>query len=227
MLGPPNAGSMSAFRALINGFDLIGLQAKLPFVQNLSKFDVFTIPAAFEMLPTKTAFRAFDDELKPLDVDLYDPKTWDTYGWNPIDDKGFSKEFTAAEQKSARAYFMTVLNRSKRLHEALDVPSAAPSPIPVEVIGSDCKDTLDGVVLAKKKDGEWTALLKAESFTNEAGRKIGAEEVKQVLYAPGDGIVTKQSLDGTQPQFTCEAHDRLPSNAAVQALVLKILSGGK
>jgi len=227
MLAPPNEGSMSAFRAMINGFDILGFQVKLPFVQNLSKFDVFTIPAAFELLPTKATFRVFDDELKPLDVDLYDPKTWDTYGWNPINDKGFATEFSAAEQKSSGAYFSVVLSRAKRLHEALDAQSVKPGPIPVDVIGSDCKDTLDGVVVTKNKEGEWLDVLKPEGFTNQAGRKITAEEVKQVLFTPGDGIVAKQSLDGTQPQFTCEAHYKMASNPAVQALVLKILSGGK
>jgi len=218
---------MSAFRAMSNGCDILGFQVKLPFVQNLSKFDVFTIPAAFELLPTKATFRVFDDELKPLDVDLYDPKTWDTYGWNPINDKGFATEFSAAEQKSSGAYFSVVLSRAKRLHEALDAQSVKPGPIPVDVIGSDCKDTLDGVVVTKNKEGEWLDVLKPEGFTNQAGRKITAEEVKQVLFTPGDGIVAKQSLDGTQPQFTCEAHYKMASNPAVQALVLKILSGGK
>ena len=227
LLGPPNQGSMSAFKAFINGFDIIGFQVKLPFVQNLSKFDVFTIPTAFENLPAKGVFHAFDDELKPLDVDLYDPKSWSTYGWNPIEDKDFSKQFSAAEQKNARAYFTTILGRTRRLHEALDIPLDKPSPVPVNVIGADCKETLEAVVVTKKADGTWSTLTKAESFTNAAGRKLTSEEVKKVLYATGDGIVTKQSLGGAQPQFVCEAHDKLASNADVQALVLKILSGGK
>ena len=219
---------MSAFHALINGFDIVGLQFKLPFVQNLSKFDVFTIPTAFELLPVRRAFRAFDDELKPIDVDLYDPAVWTTYGWNPIDDKEFSKHFTATEQRNARSYFLMMLDRTRRLHEALDAMSAKPSPVPVRVIGADCKETLDAVIITKKKDGDWMALLKADSVTNSVGWKLSSEELKKVLYSPGDGIVTKQSLDGTmQTQFVCEAHDKLASNPEVQGMVLKILSGGK
>lgn len=227
MLGPPNQGSMSAFKALINGFDIIGLQVKLPFVQNLSKFDVFTIPTSFELLPEKGAFRAFDDELKPLDLDFYDPKTWSTYGWNPVEDKNFQNEFSAVEQKNAQRYFTTLLDRTRRLHEALDVSPDKPSPVAINVIGADCKETLDAVVITKKKDGEWWTVTKSDSFTNAAGRKISSEELKKVLYAQGDGIITKQSLDGVRPQFVCEAHDKLASNVEVQALVLKILAGGK
>jgi hypothetical protein len=227
MLGPPNQGSMSAFRGLINGFDIIGFQVKLPFVQNLSKFDVFTIPTAFELLPTKSSFRAYNDELKPVELDLYDVKTWDTYGWNPIRDKDFSKHFSGAEQKNAERYFAAVLDRTRRFNEAFEAASNKPSPVQISVIGADCKDTLNAVVVTKNKDGGWSTLTKADSFTNAAGRKISSEELKTIMYATGDDIVTKESLDGSEPQFVCEAHDKLASNPEVQALVLKILSGGK
>src|SRR5262249_20743884 len=121
----------------------------------------------------------------------------------------------------------TVLNRTKRLREALDVRLDKPSPVSMSVIGADCKETLQAVVVTKKADGAWFTLTKAESFTNAAGRKVSSEELKKTMYVAGDGITTRQSLDGVEPHFVCEAHDKLPSNVEVQALVLKILSAGK
>ena len=46
LLGTPNEGTIISLRNMIKGTDIIGLEVNLPYIQNLSKFDVFTIPAA-------------------------------------------------------------------------------------------------------------------------------------------------------------------------------------
>jgi len=234
-LGTPNQGSIAALKYLINGVDMFGLQVKLPFVQNLSKFDAFTIPSAFELLPAPGTIRAFDDEVKPIPIDLYDPAVWTKYGWNASEDKDFAKEFPATEQQVAKAYFITVLDRAKRFHAALSVPSGHMAPVRFEVIGGECKDTLDGMVLGQSKDGSWVTLFKADSYVSNGGQKISSEELKKILYAPGDGVVTRRSLlamtleatasrsiiDQTMPgAFVCENHDRLPGNPEVQTDVM-------
>jgi hypothetical protein len=53
LLGTPNQGSIAALKYLINGVDMFGLQVKLPFVQNLSKFDAFTIPSLSSCYPLR------------------------------------------------------------------------------------------------------------------------------------------------------------------------------
>lgn len=241
VMGTPNEGSPLSLRNILNGVALLGVEINLPFVQNLSKFDIFTLPAAFELLPAPGTLRAFDENLRPIDVDVYDPATWTKYGWNPIDDKDFSKEFSAAEQKQASAYFTVVLDRAKRFQLAM--AAAAPGrsvPVAIDLIGSDCKDTLDGMVLHRKKDGKWDAVFKADGFESIDGRKVTADELKSRLFGPGDGVVSRRSfsaatLSGTNGNgsvlspasttYICEGHNRLPSNIEVQAKVLSILSG--
>ena len=242
MIGSPNEGSPLALRNIINGFPLLGIELKLPFIQNLSKFDVFTIPAAFELLPAPNTLMAFDADLNQVSIDLYDPATWTKYGWNVINDKDFDKQFTPAEQKAAPAYLAAVLNRAKRLYQSLDLPATAKTPVSITSIGADCKDTLDGMVLYQKKDGSWDAIFRSDSFTTPNGRKVTSDEVKAKIYGPGDGIVSKRSFtaatiaeaDGVGSMFppasmtfVCEGHDKLPGNAEVQAKVLSILSGSK
>ena len=242
IIGSPNEGSPLALRNLINGFPLLGIELKLPFVQDLSKFDIFTIPAAFELLPAPNSLMAFDDSLNAISIDVYDPATWTKYGWNVINDKDFAKEFTPAEQKAAPAYLAAVLERAKRLYQSLDLPVTAKTPVSITSIGADCKDTLDAMVLYRKKDGAWDALFKADSFTAPDGRKVTSDDLKAKIYAPGDGIVTKRSLtaatiaeaDGVESMFLpgttfyiCDGHDKLPGNEAVQAKVLSILTGPK
>ncbi|HEY2866693.1 MAG TPA: hypothetical protein VGJ02_06345 [Pyrinomonadaceae bacterium] len=242
IIGSPNEGSPLALRNLINGFPLLGIELKLPFVQDLSKFDIFTIPAAFELLPAPNTLMAFDAELNPISIDLYDPATWTKYGWNVINDKDFQKQFTPAEQKAAPIYLAAVLDRAKRLYQSLDLPVTAKTPVAITSIGADCKDTLDAMVLYQKKDGDWDALFKADSFTAPDGRKVTSDDLKAKIYGPGDGIVSRRSFtaatiaeaDGVESMFLpgsttyiCDGHDKLPGNEAVQAKVLSILTGRK
>jgi len=242
LMGAPNEGSPLALRNLIYGLPLLGIEMKLPFIQDLSKFDIFTIPAAFELLPAPNTLMAYDADLNPVSIDLYDPATWTKYGWNVINDKSFDKEFTPAEQRAAPQYLAAVLNRAKRLYQALDLPVNAKTPVGVTMIGAECKDTLDAMVLYQKKDGAWDAVFKGDSFTTPTGRKVTSEELKAKLYGPGDGVVSRRSFtaatiaeaDGVESMFppgsttyVCESHDKLPGNPDVQAKVLSILAGAK
>jgi len=242
LLGTPNQGSIAALKYLINGVDMFGLQVKLPFVQNLSKFDAFSIPSAFELLPAPGSIRAFDDELKPISIDLYDPAVWIKYGWNASEDKDFTKEFSPAEQRVAKAYFNIVLERAKRFHAALSASSGQMMPVRFEVIGGECKDTLDGMILGQNKDGNWSTLFKADSYVSNTGQKISSEDLKKILYAPGDGVVTRRSLLAMTPEatasnliidqttpgaFVCENHDKLPGNPEVQTDVRSFFFHGK
>jgi pimeloyl-ACP methyl ester carboxylesterase len=241
IIAAPNEGSPLSLRDMVNGFALLGIEVNLPFVQSLSKFDVFTIPAAYELLPAPGTLRAFDQDLKDLDLDIYDPATWSKYGWDVTQDKAFEKEFSLSEQRIANTFFKMMLDRAKRFHAALDVPAANP-PIPTYTIGAECKDTLDAVVLYQKKDGKWDAVFKADSFETPSGGKITSEELKAKIYVPGDGVVTKRSfsaatvsakagvesiLSPISTTYYCEGHSKLPSNPEVQAKVFSILSAAK
>ena len=242
IIGTPNEGSPLSIKDLINGISLFGLEVPVPFIRNMSKFDVFTIPAAYELLPAPGTLKAYDDELRPINIDLYDPATWTKYGWSVINDKNFEKEFSPAEQKVASAYFAAVLERGKRFQLALDGVSNSVSPVRIDMIGAECKDTLDAMLLYQKKDGKWDTVFKADSFESSGGRKVTSEELKKTLYGPGDGVVTRRSFsaetlsqaDGVDSILTpasmtwvCEGHNKLPSNTEVQAKVLAILSGAK
>jgi pimeloyl-ACP methyl ester carboxylesterase len=240
LLGTPNEGSPLSLKDLINGFPLLGVEVPVPIIRSMSKYDVFTIPAAYELLPAPGTVKAYDEDLKPIDIDLYDPATWTKYGWNVIDDKDFSKQFSDTEQKSARAYFTTMLDRAKRFQLSLDSPGKSAFPVKIAMIGSECKDTLNAMVLYQKKDGKWETLFKAESFESASGRKITSEELKAAIYSPGDGVVTRRSfaaetlskangldsfLGPDSTTWVCEAHNKLPANAEVQSKILSILSG--
>jgi pimeloyl-ACP methyl ester carboxylesterase len=246
LVGTPNEGSVSALNSLINGLALLSAnRINLPFIQDLSKYDVFTIPAAYQLLPHAGTIHAFDENLKPLKIDLYNPLTWEKYGWTAYSDPNFAKQFSADEQKQAKDYFRLVLNRAKRLEEALDSNISAKSPVSLYLLGSDCKPTLDAVVIYRDaKKNRWETIFRPQSFKRGNGTKVSDKEMEKLFYAPGDSVVTQRSFLGTNSvkptrgriaarsafpakdiSFVCEVHNKLTGNAKIQTDLINVLSG--
>ena len=238
LLGTPNEGSLAAMDGLLNGVNYIGGGINLPWVQNITRFDAFTIPSLFQLLPHDGTLKAYDDELRPLSIDLYDPITWDEYDWSIWKDKDFTKKFDAAEQRNARSYFRAVLARAKRFQEALDANTTEEIPVSFYLIGADCKDTLNAMILRRdEKKDRWITQLKAESFTNSVGRKITSEELKALLFTMGDSVVPKRSLDAATIRSNgspnalpvvsdlvqCEGHSKLVTNPLIQQKLFGLL----
>lgn len=237
LLGTPNEGSVSALEALLNGVDYVG-GINLPWVQNLSRFDLFTLPSLYQLLPQEGAFRAFDENLEPITLDIYEPAIWEEYNWAIWQDRNFTKKFTPAEQRLAPVFFRAALARARRFQEALNANGTENVPVRFHIIGSDCKDTPAGVILRRnEKKDRWITQFDAAPFTNSAGRKITVEEVRKVIFTSGDGVVPKSSLSienlATKGKsavlpirtqiFRCEMHSKLVTNAEVQQQLFQLL----
>ncbi len=230
LLGTPNEGSVSTMNALLNGFSYIG-GINLPFIQDISRFDAFTIPSIYQLLPHEGTLLAYDENLKPLDIDIYDPATWETYQWGIWKDDDYLKKFTAAEVLNVDAYFKAVLSRAKRFQAALNANTSVKAPVSFYLMGGDCKDTLDGMLLLRnvKKD-RWETHFKPDSFTRSTGEKVTGEELKKLLFSVGDSTVTKRSLEAkgvakitnrpvlpiVSELYQCELHSKLVTNPEIQ-----------
>lgn len=241
LIGTPNEGAANALNSLVNGFSLGGLRIDLPFVQDTSRYLVFSVPTSFELLPAPGSLRAFDERLEPLEIDLYDTKTWAKYGWDVTNDKNFPSEFSRAEQKVADQYFANILGRAKRLHEALAAANGKSVGVEFYTVGCDCKkDTPDGIVIYRDaKADKWKTLFKAKGFTRSDGYKFSDEDVKKVIYSPGDGIVPLRSLeaktqstrtgvasiyDTQETKLICQDHNKQAANSMIQDYVIRVLA---
>jgi len=243
LIATPNGGSLSALNSLLNGFSLFGSgKLNLPFVQNLTKYDLFTLPALYQLLPHDGMVRAYDENLKPIKVDIYNPATWEKYGWTAYTDADFSKKIEGATQEQAKAYFQAVLRRAKLFQAALDAKPAAKNPIPIYYLGSECKPTIDGMILYKNlKDNTWKTEFETDSFIKSDGTKVTKEELEKVLYSPGDGVVPKRSLvsslltvgkfrnvrsgiaAGNDLTLACGEHNRLTGDEIIGKSLLSVL----
>jgi pimeloyl-ACP methyl ester carboxylesterase len=241
LMGTPNEGSVKALNSLLNGFLVNGVRVELPFFQDSSKFTAFTMPAVYQLLPAPGTLRAYNDRLEAMEVDIYDPKTWTKYGWNVIDDKLFADKFDKAELKSAERYFAAVLGRAKRLHQALSAASGDTGGVSFYVLGSECRKSFDSMVIIRDEaNRKWKTIFTPQPFTRADGSQVTESELKKIMMMPGDGIVTRRSLEAaTQTsvigvpvvpvkapgKFVCEDHTKLPRNRQIQDHIFAVLSG--
>ncbi|KXK00945.1 MAG: Lecithin:cholesterol acyltransferase [Acidobacteria bacterium OLB17] len=234
LLGTPNEGSPITLAGFVRGESFGPVDVNLPFVRNVSRFDIFAIPAAYELLPAPGTFRLFDADLNEIEVDLYDPRVWKEYGWDPIEDPKFRSEFSPAERKAAPVFFAKMLARAKLFHEALAARSNAKVTAEFDLVGSECRATVDAAVVSRNgKSGGWTTLFNVDEIRKANGKALGADELRAAIYTPGDGVVTAISFQAkgelsTEPastKFVCESHSRLPGNAEIQDHIIDVLRG--
>lgn len=211
MFGTPNEGSMGILEGFIRGYYVDTLTGKLAF-SSLDAEVLFTFPSSFQLLPHQSSAKFYDENLEPVQIDLYDAETWRRYGWGAINQPAFRDKFenraNAASAKNGRksefaetseedlnAYFEAALKRAKHFHEALNTDTAVPATISFFVFGSDCNRTLDAAVIRKNpKTGKWLTLFSPRRYTSADGKKITKDEMRKLLYAPGDSRVTRRSL---------------------------------
>lgn len=242
LVGTPNGGSLPSLDSLLNGFSLFGSgKINLPFVRNLSKFDLFTIPSIYQLLPHDGMVNAYDENLKPLKVDVYNPLTWEKYDWLVYKDKEFSKKFSDVSEKQAKSYFLAVLGRAKLFQSALNAKPSSKNPVPIYYLGSECKQTVDGMIIYKDaKAKRWKTQFSADSFTKTDGTKVSKEELEKIVFAPGDGVVSKRSLlaslksigkldnprSGVLNDLTivCGDHNRLTGEVGIDKSLLSVLN---
>jgi pimeloyl-ACP methyl ester carboxylesterase len=219
MIGVPNQGAADAFATLLDGYSITeGLRRRIPLLNKLTRKDAITCPALFQLLPHGNSAKFLDEELKPLDLDLYDPRVWRLYGWSAINDTAYRQRYgndKAGALASLDAYFAAVLHRAKRFHQALDAISGLDLPITLLALGGDCEETLSApVILRDHKRDRWVTLIRPREFRTASGRKITKREATEAMYAPGDGRVTRRSLLGQDLGSSAAGHAESPLKLA-------------
>ncbi|MGI8811778.1 MAG: lipase/acyltransferase domain-containing protein [Pyrinomonadaceae bacterium] len=241
LLGTPNEGSILSINGLLNGFSYVGGGLNLPFIQNITRFDLFTLPSIFELLPHDGSLVAYDEDLKPFKIDIYDPAIWEKYNWAVWQDPEFTKKMSPVEQRNAKPYFFAALARAKRFQQALDANTSEKVPIQFYLIGADCKETPSALVLVRnEKKDRWETRFKADGFTNSRGEKVTSEQLKPLIFTMGDSVVPKSSLgtatlisEGRKTVlpvvtqlFQCEGHSKLVTNPEIQDKLFVLLQDG-
>jgi pimeloyl-ACP methyl ester carboxylesterase len=242
MLATPNEGSMLSLDTLYNGYSVQTIAGRYypPF---LSREVSFSLPALFQLLPHGKAAKFYDEDLKPMPLDIYNIETWREYGWSYLEDKKLTKKMPNAKRMQAEKYLAATLAYTKKFHEALDVKTAVPKSIEFYAFGGDCKQTLGGAIIYYDKEKDvWRTLTRGDSFKKSDGEKVSDKLVEEKLYEVGDGTVTLnsflaedinklngQNLFGFEPislnkKLVCEPHVSMPSNKEIQTAFMLALT---
>ena len=270
LFGTPNSGSMDALSTILNGYSVLGTNLpQLKLLDALDRDAIFTSPAIYQLLPHNGGPHFYDNNLVPLEINIFALESWRKYGWSIAFDEGFKlreqKRFQQTRRKlrknkspeaetrlgemeeamkkmfAAREPFLqAVLDRAARFQKALDVVAQTPDSLQYFLFGGDCEPTLAAAVIVEIKG-------KPETFFR-ASRALGKSELRNraydLMFAPGDNRVTRQSLYGLhfdknsgqltsilpparQVIFHCESHGDLPLNATMQDNLLNVLLGNK
>jgi hypothetical protein len=208
MFGTPNEGSADAFSTLLDGYSVTeGLRRRIRLLNKLSREDALSTPSLFQLMPHRSSTHFLDENLQPIQVDLYDPAVWRKYGWSAVNDADFRQRFVKGKVfgdyapfrggslEELDAYFATALKRAKRFHEALDAMEGTDSPVALYAFGGDCEETLNApVILRDEKRQRWITLTAPRSFSTSTGRRVSASEATAAMFTPGDGRVTRRSV---------------------------------
>ncbi len=237
LLGTPNDGSILSLRANLGGASVASF-VSLRLLQTFSRYDAFTAPSVYQMLPSNESLMVYDENFKRLPLDIYEPATWEEYDWAVWEDPNFEHEFSEAEQKLARPYFVAALKRGERFQKALRGSRGKNVPVTFYLIGGDCKDTTNAaIVLWDERRQHWETIIRPKAFVRSDGTRVTEAEVKTRLSDKGDGTVTLKSLVmDSVPQeerekfmpvsggmFQCEDHTRLVTSPDIQTRVLSLL----
>ena len=191
-LGTPHVGTIDALQLIHEGYAPNVLARRYP------PATIFSFPAAFELLPDPGEKIFVGDGGETLDLNLWKPEAWTTYGLSvfgaserarlqrqiayniqPGQDRAQLYEEAVANQ---RAYLATVLSHAMRLKRAI----AGPCEVPLHVMLGTTTPTLARVGLELDGD-EWQLYFRP---------RVGwgrSDPMTEAMYALGDGVVTRRS----------------------------------
>ncbi len=231
LAGTPNQGCLEALRSLHRGIRK-GFRPMRPEV-------VFTMPAVYQMLPPPGAAVFADSSGAPVHLDLYDPDTWERWGWSvfsPETQRRIARRLddddAALKRRNAqmRSFLEGRLRNARLFREALDAPEPEEARVQYHAFGGDCLSTRKAAIVAQRH-GEPELLFDDDQIRSAAAR----DRVAAVLYAPGDGVVTTQSLLGVSGGadrehvnldssfFVCGQHGVLTNHPEFQDNLLQLL----
>jgi hypothetical protein len=215
MFGPPNEGTADMLSILLKGYSFNhGLHRRVKVIKKLTREDALSSPAVFQLLPHAGTVAFYDKDLKPLPLDIYDPAVWRKYGWSLACEPEYRRRFAGRKLKvrtpghdelaglasqhaldELDGYLNAVLARTRKYHEALNAQGDAKPPVSYYVFAGDCEETLQAFVIVRDaKRGRYETLTRPRELRGPDGRRITREEVKRVMFGPGDGRVTRRSL---------------------------------
>lgn len=246
LVGTPNRGVMDALRSLVEGYNYFGGNVKRSTFFNKLEVDLLlSMPSVYQLLPFGDAAYVINERLDPVPINLLTVETWRAHGWSIFSDRHRKKVLKklgptagAARFVEEEAFLAAALQRARAFQESLDRAPAKARPFAVYIFGGDCEHTLQAPLVVSGQGLPRTYFL-AKSV-RVGNSMLGKDRLLELMFAPGDGRVTRRSLiaeskrtDGGAPMksdlefdhvvFGCQEHGELPNNVEMQNNILSLI----
>ncbi len=230
LLGTPNQGTVTAVHKFLNGYRVA--------LSRLPTEGVVTMPAMFQLFPHPLVDWVANRYGAPLDADLFDVKTWKQFQWSIFDPAVQRRTRLMPDiwpkQAVFERWFKKRLERAQRFTWSLIVPIGTVKVVRPLLFGGDCMPTPRRLVI-EEIGRDSVARLRPEQLE----RPVPRVDYESLMYAPGDGSVTRSSLLAdhyfeSDVQMTelalaegamlaCEKHDSLTGNGEFLEAMLTYL----
>ena len=191
-VGTANGGSLRILREMNRGRQYVA-----PFGRTLHPEVLFTFTSLYQELPAYRSRYFVGQDGEPLDVDLYDPDSWERYGWSIYGKKARKRlesapasVFGTARQR--RELLERNLATARRIQALLHKDAPGFGSTRYYLIQNVFKETPDRALLVRE-EGEWTTY-----FTGD--RRVKKGYLYSVTAAPGDGHAAQDSQMWLSPQ---------------------------
>jgi len=176
-VGTSHTGSIRILREIDRG------RKYVKFGRFLTPELFFTYESLYQDLPPWREDLFIDDHGKPLDVDLFDAKTWERYGWAIFGSEATVRADERPDIFGTRedrlAYLQRALDDARRFHAVLrDGPLPSPT-TRYYSIQNRTRPTIDRALLVRQ-NGEWRTLFMGDEFVRSH------PEIEQLLVTLGD-----------------------------------------
>lgn len=227
LVGAPNGGAVRTLKLLLRG------RRYLPLGRKFQPEVFLTFPSLLQDLPAPGTDVLVDTEGERLPDDLYDPATWERFGWgyhDPRVERRIAAEDATgilADRQARRRHLSRQLARARRLHELLSRDPRETPDTAYYAIQSGHETTPSRAVLVAGPEGR-RALFHAD-------REVLRDPYLSLISgAPGDGHATLESQNALPPTeaaalaappvFADDRHFRMILDPGVQRRLLEFLS---
>ncbi|MGH9382585.1 MAG: esterase/lipase family protein [Thermoanaerobaculia bacterium] len=227
LVGAPNGGAVRTLKLLLRG------RRYLPLGRQFQPEVFLTFPSLIQDLPAPGEEVLVDAGGRPLAADLYDPATWQRFGWGfhdaEVRHRLASRRSTEVfgDMETRERYMATQLARSRRLHELLSQEPRNMPDVAYYAIESGHETTPTRAVVVEDDSG-WCTRFHGD-------RKLRDDPYLSLLTAaPGDGHATLESQEAlpaaeasllaAPPVFAEDRHFRMILDPGVQRRLLEFLA---
>ena len=194
LVGSSNGGSLRILRELDRGRSYVSLVGRKWQPETL-----FTFRSLFQDLPAYRSDLFLNEQGEPMEVDLYDPAAWQTFGWSVFGDSTArrldrrSRADLFGDDEDRFGYLQRTLESARRFQKVLAADSPAFGMPDYHLIQNGDIDTPERAVLVEKK-GAWQTVFTGDRWLEKR------PHLKRLVTTAGDGHASIESQLWLSPQ---------------------------